>query len=211
MEEAMPKVYVQLKKILKLLEKFYKDMQDVEFTVENSKLWMLQTRSGKRTAKSAVKIAVDMVKEKLITKKEAVLRVDPNTLDTLLHPTLDETKEVKTIAKGLPASPGATSGKVVFSSDEAERLNGMMQDTILVRVETSPEDIHGMHAAKGILTARGGMTSHAAVVARGMGRPCVSGSSEIDINYEQKIFRTSSNVEVKEGCLLYTSDAADDC
>ena len=143
-----------------------------------------------------------MVKEKLITKKEAVLRVDPNTLDTLLHPTLDETKEVKTIAKGLPASPGATSGKVVFSSDEAERLNGMMQDTILVRVETSPEDIHGMHAAKGILTARGGMTSHAAVVARGMGRPCVSGSSEIDINYEQKIFRTSSNVEVKEGDII---------
>ena len=202
MEEAMPKVYTQLKKILKLLERHYKDMQDVEFTVENSKLWMLQTRSGKRTAKSAVKIAVDMVKEKLITKKEAVLRVDPNTLDTLLHPTLDETKDVKTIAKGLPASPGATSGKVVFSSDEAERLNGMMQDTILVRVETSPEDIHGMHAAKGILTARGGMTSHAAVVARGMGRPCVSGSSEIDINYEQKIFRTSSNVEVKEGDVI---------
>ena len=123
-----------------------------------------------------------MVKEKLITKKESVLRVDPNTLDTLLHPTLDETKEIKTIAKGLPASPGATSGKVVFTSDEAERLTSMMQDTILVRVETSPEDIQGMHAAKGILTARGGMTSHAAVVARGMGRPCVSGSSEIDIN-----------------------------
>ena len=132
---------------------------------------MLQTRSGKRTAKSSVKIAVDMVKEKLISKKEAILRIDPNLLDTLLHPTLDERNYIKVIAKGLPASPGAVSGKVVFSSDEAERLNGMMQDTILVRVETSPEDIHGMHAAKGILTARGGMTSHAAVVARGMGRP----------------------------------------
>ena len=202
MEEAMPKVFSKLKKILLLLEKHYKDMQDVEFTVENSKLWMLQTRSGKRTAKSAVKIAVDMVKEKLISKKEAVLRVDANSLDTLLHPTLDETKDIKTIAKGLPASPGATSGKVVFTSDEAERLNGMMQDTILVRVETSPEDIHGMHAAKGILTARGGMTSHAAVVARGMGRPCVSGSSEIDINYDDKLFKTSSNVEIKEGDII---------
>ena len=198
MEEVMPNVYRQLHKILKKLEKHYKDMQDVEFTVENKKLWMLQTRSGKRTAKSAVKIAVDMVKEKLISKKEAVLRIDPNSLDTLLHPTLDEKSSINVIASGLPASPGAASGKVVFSSDEAERLNGMMQNTILVRVETSPEDIHGMHAAKGILTARGGMTSHAAVVARGMGRPCVSGSSEIDINYEFKTFKTSS-VEVKEG------------
>jgi len=201
MEETMPKVFKQLKKILIILEKFYKDMQDVEFTVENKKLWMLQTRSGKRTSKSAVKIAVDMVKEKLISKKEAVLRIDPNSLDTLLHPTLDEKSEIKIIAKGLPASPGAASGKVVFSSDEAERLNGMMQNTILVRIETSPEDIHGMHAAKGILTARGGMTSHAAVVARGMGRPCVSGSSEIDINYKSKLFKTS-NLEVKEGDII---------
>jgi pyruvate, orthophosphate dikinase len=201
MEEAMPKVFKQLDKILMILEKHYKDMQDVEFTVENKKLWMLQTRSGKRTAKSAVKVAVDMVKEKLISKKEAVLRIDPNSLDTLLHPTLDEKSSINVIANGLPASPGAASGKVVFSSDEAERLNDMMQDTILVRVETSPEDIHGMHAAKGILTARGGMTSHAAVVARGMGRPCVSGSSEIDINYENKIFKTSS-VEVKEGDVI---------
>ncbi|WP_440934626.1 pyruvate, phosphate dikinase [Candidatus Pelagibacter sp.] len=198
MEESMPKVFKELQKILKKLEMHYKDMQDVEFTVENSKLWMLQTRSGKRTAKSAVKIAVDMVKEKLISKKEAVLRIDPNTLDTLLHPTLDEKTSIKVIANGLPASPGAASGKVVFSSEEAERLNAMMQDTILVRVETSPEDIQGMHAAKGILTARGGMTSHAAVVARGMGRPCVSGSSEIDINYENKSFKTSS-MEIKEG------------
>ena len=201
MEESMPQVYLELFKILKKLEKHYKDMQDVEFTVENKKLWILQTRSGKRTSKSAVKIAVDMVKEKLISKKEAVLRIDPNSLDTLLHPTLDEKSPIKTIANGLPASPGAASGKVVFTSEEAERLNNMMQDTILVRVETSPEDIQGMHAAKGILTARGGMTSHAAVVARGMGRPCVSGSSEIDINYEQKIFKTQST-EVKEGDVI---------
>jgi len=201
MEETLPNVYKQLHKILKKLEKHYKDMQDVEFTVENKKLWMLQTRSGKRTAKSAVKIAVDMVKEKLISKKEAVLRIDPNSLDTLLHPTLDEKSSINVIANGLPASPGAASGKVVFTSEEAERLNGMMQDTILVRIETSPEDIQGMHAAKGILTARGGMTSHAAVVARGMGRPCVSGSSEIDINYDNKTFKTSS-MEIKEGEII---------
>jgi pyruvate,orthophosphate dikinase len=201
MEEAMPKVYSELVKILKKLEIHYKDMQDVEFTVENKKLWILQTRSGKRTSKSAVKIAVDMVKEKLISKNEAVLRIDPNSLDTLLHPTLDENSSIEVIANGLPASPGAASGKVVFTSEEAERLSDMMQDTILVRVETSPEDIQGMHAAKGILTARGGMTSHAAVVARGMGRPCVSGSSEIDINYEKKIFKTSS-IEVKEGDII---------
>ena len=201
MEESLPKVFKELKKILKKLEKHYKDMQDVEFTVENNKLWMLQTRSGKRTAKSAVKIAVDMVKEKLISKKEAVLRIDPNSLDTLLHPTLDEKSTINVIANGLPASPGAASGKVVFTSEEAERLTSMMQDTILVRVETSPEDIQGMHAAKGILTARGGMTSHAAVVARGMGRPCVSGSSEIDINYEMKTFKTSS-MEIKEGDII---------
>ncbi|WP_440657073.1 pyruvate, phosphate dikinase [Candidatus Pelagibacter sp. HIMB1509] len=201
MEESLPKVFKELKKILKKLEKHYKDMQDVEFTVENNKLWMLQTRSGKRTAKSAVKIAVDMVKEKLISKKEAVLRIDPNSLDTLLHPTLDEKSTINVIAHGLPASPGAASGKVVFTSEEAERLTSMMQDTILVRVETSPEDIQGMHAAKGILTARGGMTSHAAVVARGMGRPCVSGSSEIDINYEMKTFKTPS-MEIKEGDVI---------
>jgi len=201
MEESMPSVFIKLKKILFKLEKHYKDMQDVEFTVENKKLWMLQTRSGKRTAKSAVKIAVDMVKEKLISKKEAVLRIEPNSLDTLLHPTLDEKASIEVIAKGLPASPGAASGKVVFTSDEAERLNSMMQSAILVRVETSPEDIHGMHAAKGILTARGGMTSHAAVVARGMGRPCVSGSSEIEIDYESKLFK-ANNKEIKEGDLI---------
>ena len=198
MEETMPNVYHDLKNTLFKLEKHYKDMQDVEFTVENKKLWILQTRSGKRTAEAAIKIAVDMTKEKLISKKEALLRIDPNSLDTLLHPTLDKTVEKKIIAKGLPASPGAASGKVVFTAEEAERLNGMMQNTILVRVETSPEDIHGMHAAKGILTARGGMTSHAAVVARGMGRPCVSGSSEITIDYKAKQFR-AGNVTVTEG------------
>ncbi len=201
MEETMPKIFNELKKILKILEKHYKDMQDVEFTVENKKLWILQTRSGKRTAKSSVKIAVDMVKEKIISKKQAILRIDPNTLETLLHPSLDEKSQLNIIAKGLPASPGAVSGKVVFSSDEAERLNGVMQNTILVRIETSPDDIHGMHAAKGILTARGGMTSHAAVVARGMGRPCVSGSSEIEIDYKNKLFKTR-NYKIKEGDVI---------
>ena len=198
LEEVMPKVYHNLKKTLEKLENHYKDMQDVEFTVENNKLWILQTRSGKRTAEAAIKIAVDMVKEKLINKKQAILRIDPNTLDTLLHPTLDQKVEKKIFAKGLPASPGAASGKVVFTAEEAERLNAMMQNTILVRIETSPEDIHGMHAAKGILTARGGMTSHAAVVARGMGRPCVSGSSEITIDYKNKLFR-SGKIIVFEG------------
>jgi pyruvate,orthophosphate dikinase len=201
MEEVMPKVYKELAKVFIKLEKHYRDMQDIEFTVENNKLWMLQTRSGKRTAKAAIKIAVDMVKEKLISKKEAILRIDPNTLDTLLHPTLDDKIEKNIIASGLPASPGAASGKVVFSAEEAERLNGMMQDTILVRLETSPEDIHGMHAAKGILTARGGMTSHAAVVARGMGRPCVSGSSEINIDYEAKQFKAGNEI-IKEGDII---------
>ena len=201
MEEVMPDTYRELSKVFLKLEKYYRDMQDIEFTVENKKLWMLQTRTGKRTSKAAIKIAVDMVKEKLITKKEAILRIDPNTLDTLLHPTLDGKVEKKIIASGLPASPGAASGKVVFSANEAERLNSMMQDTILVRLETSPEDIHGMHAAKGILTARGGMTSHAAVVARGMGRPCVSGSSDITIDYETKKFKTGEET-INEGDII---------
>ena len=201
MEEAMPRIYQQLEKVFIKLEKHYRDMQDIEFTVENNTLWMLQTRSGKRTAKADIKIAVDMVKEKLISKKEAILRIDPNTLDTLLHPTLDDKVEKEIIASGLPASPGAASGKVVFTAEEAEKLNGMMQDTILVRLETSPEDIHGMHAAKGILTARGGMTSHAAVVARGMGRPCVSGSSEITIDYETKKFK-AGDIIIKEGDII---------
>jgi len=201
MSKSMSKIFQQLKKIFKQLENKYKDMQDIEFTVENNKLWMLQTRSGKRTAKAAIKIAVDMVQEKLISNKEAVSRIDPNTLDTLLHPTLDEKAEKKVIASGLPASPGAASGKVTFSADEAERLKEQMQDTILVRIETSPEDINGMHAAKGILTARGGMTSHAAVVARGMGKPCVSGSSEIKIDYENKSFKSGEH-QINEGDII---------
>ena len=201
MNNSMPKIFQQLKKIFKQLENKYKDMQDIEFTVENNKLWILQTRSGKRTARAAIKIAVDMVREKLISNKEAVLRVDPNTLDTLLHPTLNEKAEKKVIALGLPASPGAASGKVTFSADEAERLKEQMHDTILVRIETSPEDINGMHAAKGILTARGGMTSHAAVIARGMGKPCVSGSSEIEIDYENKLFK-AGNFTIKEGDVI---------
>jgi len=201
MNKPMPKIFQQLKKIFKQLENKYKDMQDIEFTVENKKLWMLQTRSGKRTAKAAIKIAVDMVKEKLISNKEAILRIDASSLDTLLHPTLDDKAEKKIIASGLPASPGAASGKVTFSADEAERMKEQMQETILVRIETSPEDISGMHAAKGILTARGGMTSHAAVVARGMGKPCVSGSSEIKIDYENKLFK-SGNHQIKEGDVI---------
>lgn len=201
MNKSMSKIFQQLKKNFKLLENKYKDMQDIEFTVENNQLWMLQTRSGKRTARAAIKIAVDMVQEKLISNKEAVLRVDPNMLDTLLHPTLDEKAEKKIITSGLPASPGAASGKVTFSADEAERLKELQQSAILVRVETSPEDINGMHAASGILTARGGMTSHAAVVARGMGKPCISGSSEIKIDYENKLFK-SGNYVIKAGEII---------
>ena len=201
LEESMPKIFNQLRKIFNQLEKKYRDMQDIEFTVENNNLWMLQTRSGKRTAKAAIKIAVDMVNEKLINNKEAILRIDPNILDTLLHPTLDEKAEKKVIATGLPASPGAASGKVTFSAEEAERLKEQMQDSILVRIETSPEDISGMHAAKGILTARGGMTSHAAVVARGMGKPCVSGSGEIKIDYTKKIFKAGEH-QIKEGDII---------
>ena len=201
MEETMPAVYGELVKIYKKLEKHYKDMQDIEFTVENKKLWMLQTRSGKRTAKASIKIAVDMVKEKLINKDEALLRIDPKMLDTLLHPTLDPKADKDIIAKGLPASPGAASGKITFSADDAEILKSQNQKTILVRLETSPEDIHGMHASEGILTCRGGMTSHAAVVARGMGKPCVSGSGNIQIDYESKNFKVSGRV-FKEGDII---------
>ena len=157
-------------------------MQDVEFTIERSKLWMLQTRAGKRTAKAALKIAVDMAGEGLITREEAVGRIEPNSLDQLLHPTLDPDAERTLIARGLPASPGAATGEIVFTAEEAERLNGEGRDVILVRAETSPEDIHGMVAALGVLTARGGMTSHAAVVARGMGKPCVCGAGAVKID-----------------------------
>ena len=181
MEEAMPEVYAELASVFDLLERHYRDMQDIEFTVQQGKLWMLQTRSGKRTAKAALKIAVDMAEDGLITREEAIARIDPSALDQLLHPTLDPNATRDVLTKGLPASPGAASGKIVFTADAAERAAKDGQDVILVRVETSPEDIHGMHAAKGILTARGGMTSHAAVVARGMGRPCVSGAGSLSI------------------------------
>ena len=183
MEEVMPDVFRQLDDIRKRLESHYRDMQDIEFTVERGKLYMLQTRTGKRTAAAALKIACDMVREGLVDKATAVKRVDPASLDQLLHPTLDPKAPRTMLARGLPASPGAASGIVVFSADEAEARAEKGDKVILVRVETSPEDIHGMHAAKGILTTRGGMTSHAAVVARGMGRPCVAGAGEIRVDY----------------------------
>lgn len=183
METALPKAYAELTRIYNKLEKHYRDMQDLEFTVEQGKLWMLQTRSGKRTAKASLRIAVELANEGLISKNEAVLRVDPLSLDQLLHPTLDPKAHRHVLATGLPASPGAASGEIVFSSDEAAQLKADGHKVVLVRVETSPEDIHGMHAAEGILTTRGGMTSHAAVVARGMGKPCVSGAGSIRVDY----------------------------
>ncbi|MDB5707943.1 MAG: pyruvate, phosphate dikinase, partial [Sphingomonas bacterium] len=201
MEEAMPETYTELAGVFDLLEKHYRDMQDIEFTVQQGKLWMLQTRSGKRTAKAALKIAVDMAEEGLITREEAVARVDPAALDQLLHPTLDPAAVRDVLTKGLPASPGAASGKVAFDSDTAEKRAAAGDSVILVRIETSPEDIHGMHAAKGILTARGGMTSHAAVVARGMGRPCVSGAGTISIDAKAGVMRVAGR-EIKDGDII---------
>ena len=198
MEEAMPEVYGQLADVFARLETHYRDMQDIEFTVEQAKLWMLQTRTGKRTAKAALKIAVDMVADGLITREEAIARIDPMALDQLLHPTLDPDAVRELLTKGLPASPGAASGAVVFDADTAEKRAAAGDAVILVRTETSPEDIHGMHAAKGILTARGGMTSHAAVVARGMGRPCVSGAGSLSIDAKAKVMRVSGR-EIGEG------------
>ncbi len=185
MEQALPEVFAEFISITDRLERHYRDMQDMEFTVERGKLWMLQTRSGKRTTKAALRIAVEMANEGLISHEDAVSRIDPAGLDQLLHPTLDPNAERKIVATGLPASPGAACGEIVFSSDEAEQLRKVGRKVILVRVETSPEDIHGMHAAEGILTTRGGMTSHAAVVARGMGKPCVSGAGSLRVNYEK--------------------------
>ncbi len=198
MEEAMPETYAELADVFEILEKHYRDMQDIEFTVQQGKLWMLQTRSGKRTAKAALKIAVDMACEGLISEEEAVARVDPAALDQLLHPTLDPDAQRDVLTKGLPASPGAASGTIVLDADTAERLAEQGKAVILVRVETSPEDIHGMHAARGILTARGGMTSHAAVVARGMGRPCVSGAGSLQIDNVARTMRIDGRV-LKEG------------
>ncbi len=201
METAMPEAFAELVRIYERLERHYRDMQDLEFTVEKGRLWMLQTRSGKRTAKAALKIAVELAQDGLISQEEAITRVDPAALDQLLHPTIDPKAERKVLATGLPASPGAASGEIVFSSDEAEALKGQGRKVILVRVETSPEDIHGMHAAEGILTTRGGMTSHAAVVARGMGKPCVSGAGAIRVDYAAQTL-SAADVTLKKGEML---------
>jgi pyruvate, orthophosphate dikinase len=198
MEAVLPQAFAELKRIDALLEKHYRDMQDLEFTVEQGKLWMLQTRSGKRTAKAAVRIAVELAQERLISRGEAVLRVDPGSLDQLLHPTIDPEAERVIIATGLPASPGAACGEIVFSSEDAELLKSQGHKVILVRIETSPEDIHGMHAAEGILTTRGGMTSHAAVVARGMGKPCVAGAGTLRVDYRAQTV-TAGGTTLKKG------------
>ena len=198
MEEAMPTAFAELAEVFELLERHYRDMQDIEFTVERGKLWMLQTRSGKRTAKAALKMAVDMSAEGLIDEKTAILRVDPMALDQLLHPTLDPDAPRDVLTRALPASPGAASGTIVLDAETAEQRAAIGEKVILVRVETSPEDIHGMHAAKGILTARGGMTSHAAVVARGMGRPCVSGASAVSIDMKNRTLLIGQRA-LKEG------------
>ncbi len=206
MEEAMPEAYAELAGVFDLLERHYRDMQDIEFTVERGKLWMLQTRSGKRTAKAALKMAVEMAGEGLIDEATAICRVDPMALDQLLHPTLDPKAPREVLGRGLPASPGAASGAIVLDADTAEARAARGEAVILVRVETSPEDIHGMHAAKGILTARGGMTSHAAVVARGMGRPCVSGASALSIDLAARTLRIGGR-DLKEGQII-TLDGA---
>jgi pyruvate,orthophosphate dikinase len=206
MEEVMPGVFKQLDDVRHKLEKHFTDMQDIEFTVQQSKLWMLQTRTGKRTSAASLKIAVDMAREGLIGKHQAVARIEPGNLDQLLHPTLDPKAERKVVARGLPASPGAASGKVVFSAEDAEVRAKNGEKVILVRIETSPEDIGGMHVSQGILTSRGGMTSHAAVVARGMGRPCVAGAGEVRIDYKAKQFKALGTV-VKEGDII-TLDGA---
>ena len=201
MEMALPAVFAEFMRATELLEKHYRDMQDMEFTVENGKLWMLQTRNGKRTAKASLRIAVEMANDGLITREEAVMRIDPASLDQLLHPTIDPKAERKIVVTGLPASPGAASGEIVFNSDDAEAAKAAGRKCILVRVETSPEDIHGMHAAEGILTTRGGMTSHAAVVARGMGKPCVSGAGTVRVDYKAGTM-TSTGLTFKKGDII---------
>jgi pyruvate,orthophosphate dikinase len=201
MEEVMPEVFAELERVRRRLEAHYRDMQDIEFTVQKGKLFMLQTRSGKRTAHAALRIAVDMVEEGLIDRREAVARIDPGSLDQLLHPMLDPKAERRVIARGLPASPGAAAGHVAFTADEAEDRAAKGEKVILVRAETSPEDIHGMHAALGILTTRGGMTSHAAVVARGMGRPCVAGAGDLRIDGTKRVMKVR-DVIVKDGDII---------
>ncbi len=206
LQKLMPDAFDSFVQISKKLEQHYRDMQDLEFTIERGKLWMLQTRSGKRTAKAALKVAVDMVKDGLISQAEAVARIDPASLDQLLHPTIDPKAPRDVIAMGLPASPGAATGEIVFSSDEAEDLAKQGRKAILVRIETSPEDIHGMHASEGILTTRGGMTSHAAVVARGMGKPCVSGAGTLRVDYKAGTI-TARGVTLNKGDII-TIDGA---
>ncbi|HMD62383.1 MAG TPA: pyruvate, phosphate dikinase [Stellaceae bacterium] len=201
MEEVMPEVLAELCKVRRTLEDHYRDMQDIEFTVQRGKLWMLQTRTAKRTAQAALKIAVSLVEEGVIGREEAIRRVEPGSLDQLLHPMLDPAAKTTVLARGLPASPGAASGKVVFSADEAESFAARGEAVILVRIETSPEDIHGMHAARGVLTTRGGMTSHAAVVARGMGRPCVAGAGDLRIDYEARTMAARATL-VKAGEII---------
>ncbi len=201
LEDALPEVYAELDHVRQTLERHYHDMQDIEFTIQRKKLYMLQTRNGKRSAPASVRIAIDMAREGLIDKREAVMRVNPQSLDQLLHPTLDPDAPRRLLAKGLPASPGAASGVIVFSADEAEMRAQKGEAVILVRIETTPEDIHGMHAASGILTTRGGMTSHAAVVARGMGRPCVAGASGLHVDYAAKMLAAGSTV-VRAGDML---------
>ena len=201
LKDIMPEVHDKFIEITNILENHYKDMQDIEFTIEKEKLYILQTRNGKRTAKAAINIAVDLVADDIIDKKEAIMRIEPNQLDQLLHPTFEEKslKEANIIAKGLPASPGAACGKVYFNAEEAVEVAKKGEEVILVRLETSPEDIEGMVLSQGVLTARGGMTSHAAVVARGMGKCCVAGCSEIKVDEYNKEIRTINDVVIKEG------------
>jgi len=207
METVMPAVFDEFVRATELLERHYRDMQDMEFTVERGKLWMLQTRGGKRTGKASLRIAVEMATEGLITKEEAVTRVDPSSLDQLLHPTIDPKAKRVVVASGLPASPGAACGEIVFNSDEAEALKNAGRKVILVRIETSPEDIHGMHASEGILTTRGGMTSHAAVVARGMGKPCVSGAGTIRVDYAAQTMNCAGKI-FKKGDVITIDGSA---
>ena len=207
LETVMPAVFKEFVATTKLLEKHYRDLQDMEFTVERGKLWMLQTRNGKRTARAALRVAVEMANEGLLTKEEAITRIEPATLDQLLHPTIDPSVKRKPFASGLPASPGAACGEIVFTADEAEALQAAGHKVLLVRVETSPEDIHGMHAAEGILTTRGGMTSHAAVVARGMGKPCVAGAGSIRIDYATQTMQ-AGGVTLKKGDVITIDGAA---
>ena len=201
LEEELPDVHAELGDIFQRLESHFKDMQDVEFTVQNGRVFILQARRGKRTVEAAIKIAVDLVAEGMIDETEALLRIEPASLEHLLHPTLDPRARMNVLTKGLPASPGAASGEIAFSADRAETLAAQGKDVVLVRMETSPEDIHGMYAARAILTSRGGMTSHAAVVARGLGRPCVSGAGQLHIDYDRQSAQVEEH-ELKEGDVI---------